>query len=138
MKHRGFTIIELLVVVAIIGLLTAAVLSSTSTARTKSRDARRLQDMREIETALNLYYQANNSFPLSEGSSTTITGADPELSGELTSNGFMPTVPTDPQHPTNIYQYISTGGGTGYYLQFCLETNSIEGFASGCDNYFSQ
>ena len=135
MKNRGFTILELLVVVAIIGLLTALVLISTTTARTKSRDARRLQDLREIETALNLYYQANGQFPTSV-SSTTITGSD-TFSTALTSGGFMPTVSTDPQHPTNTYQYISANG-TGYYLQFCLESDSIEGFTSGCTNYFTQ
>lgn len=56
MKHqrhsRGFTLIELLVVVAIIGLLSTVVLASLSGARAKSRDARRLSDLKQIATAI--------------------------------------------------------------------------------------
>lgn len=79
---KGFTLIELLVVIAIIGILASIVLASLNTARVKSRDARRVADIKQIQLALELYFDSNRSYP-------TATDA-------LKTGGFMPTVPTDP------------------------------------------
>ena len=53
-ESKGFTLIELLVVIAIIGILSSVVLASLNTARQKGRDARRLQDLKSIVTAVAL------------------------------------------------------------------------------------
>ena len=58
---KGFTLIELLVVIAIIGILASIVLASLNTARIKSRDARRIADIKQIQIALELYFDANSS-----------------------------------------------------------------------------
>ncbi len=62
---RGFTLIELLVVVAIIAMLASIVLASLSSARSKARDADRIAQMKQIATALELYYNDNTHYPLS-------------------------------------------------------------------------
>ncbi|MBI3232280.1 MAG: prepilin-type N-terminal cleavage/methylation domain-containing protein [Candidatus Doudnabacteria bacterium] len=59
--QAGFTLIEMLVVVSIISLLSSIVLSSAVEARRKARDAKRLADMAQIQKALDLYYNNNNS-----------------------------------------------------------------------------
>ncbi len=56
MNKKGFTLIELLVVVAIIGLLSTLAVVALSTAREKTRDSKRLSDLRNIQTALELHY----------------------------------------------------------------------------------
>ncbi len=61
---HGFTLIEFLVVIAIIGLLSSVVLSLLNTARMESRDARRINDLRQIKLALELYFDDNRSYPV--------------------------------------------------------------------------
>ncbi|KKW28163.1 MAG: hypothetical protein UY71_C0031G0012 [Parcubacteria group bacterium GW2011_GWB1_52_7] len=58
--RKGFTLIELLVVIAIIGILASVVLASLNSARQKSRDARRVADIKQIQIALELYADGNS------------------------------------------------------------------------------
>ena len=63
MKNKGFTLIELLVVISIVGVLATVVLSSLSSARVKAQDAKRISIMKNLETALELYYLDNGDYP---------------------------------------------------------------------------
>lgn len=70
---RGFTIVELLVVVAIIGLLSAVILASVNASRQKARDARRREDLKQLQAAIELYYSDNGHYPgpTTQGSNTS-------------------------------------------------------------------
>ena len=61
--QKGFTLIELLVVVAIIALLSSIALIAFVQARQKSRDAKRLGDMVQMNTALELYFSTYKGYP---------------------------------------------------------------------------
>ncbi len=80
-KEKGFTLIELLVVVAIISLLASVVMASLSSARSKSRDAKRKSDLHQIQNALALYYNTNGSYPVAR--SFSAWAADWSNSGSL-------------------------------------------------------
>lgn len=108
-KKRGFTLVELLVVIAIIGILSSVVVASLNTARLKARDARRISDIKQIELALEMYYDANNKYP----PAANIANLSPYLS----------TIPTDPSNNSS-YLYAGLGSGatcTGYHLGVTLE-----------------
>jgi prepilin-type N-terminal cleavage/methylation domain-containing protein len=67
-KQRGFTLIELLVVIAIIGILSSVVLASLNSARSKARDAQRIAGVKEIQKALEMYYNEKGYYPGGTGS----------------------------------------------------------------------
>jgi prepilin-type N-terminal cleavage/methylation domain-containing protein len=75
-RHRGFTLVELLVVIAIIGLLTTVAVVSLDASRKKARDAKRLADMRQILTALELYRDANGVYPANTDPDDPCSGWD--------------------------------------------------------------
>jgi len=61
--NRGFTLIELLVVIAIIGILASVVLASLNDARATAQDSAQISIFRQIQTSLELYYNANGQYP---------------------------------------------------------------------------
>jgi type IV pilus assembly protein PilA len=61
--QKGFTLIEILVVVAIIGVLSSVVLASLSTARMKSRDQSRVAEIIELRKAIEFYYSERGTYP---------------------------------------------------------------------------
>ena len=125
-SKRGFTLIELLVVVAIIGILAAALLVSLGTARRASRDARRIGDLRNVQSALELYFNKCGRYP---GDTTaTCDGSNPAdwatLSGTLRDSGLgISTLPNDPSIGATYRYYVETGPSPGqsYILGADLE-----------------
>lgn len=69
-NKKGFTLIELLVVVAIISVLSSVVLTSLASARSKSRDAKRISDLKQIQNAFQLFYDQTGKYPQSPGHAT--------------------------------------------------------------------
>src|SRR3989344_1099535 len=62
-NKKGFTLIEVLVVVSIVGLLASVVLVGLGGFRARGRDTRRLADLKSIQNGLELFYTKNNSYP---------------------------------------------------------------------------
>jgi len=61
---KGFTLIELLVVISIISLLSSIVLASLTEVRKKARDTKRVAEVQQIQTQLELYYNENGAYPI--------------------------------------------------------------------------
>jgi len=124
---RGLTLIGFIVVVVIIGILAVGVIIflDPSAQLQKSRDAQRKSDLSQIQKALEVYYQDNNSYPTTDGNYDlgTAWGA-PWLP-------YMGTLPKDPS-PLQHYVYYSTG--QSYYLYASLERESKDPQACNSGN----
>ncbi len=131
-NKNGFTILELLISIAIIAILTSIILVTISGIKERGRDARRLSDVNEIQKALNLYFSSHNIFPVFPDE-VSINGED-AFSELLKNEKFMSRVPADPVPTFGSYRYQSNSGGTNYSLGFCLETDTISRFIKGCTN----
>lgn len=102
-KRKGFTLIELLIVIAIIGLLATLAIISLTTAQRKARDTKRIADMKSIQTAVELYFSDNSSYPAPADWATLQTNLAPYIS----------QVPVDPNNSAGtqyIYGYCTAGG----------------------------
>ncbi len=112
-NYKGFTLIELLVVIAIIGLLSTLAVVALNNARLKSRDARRVADVKQIQTALELYFNDEGAYP----SAVDTTGGS--IAG--TDVTYMNIVPTAPEPPSgNTYTYTQDAATT-YTLEYTIE-----------------
>jgi prepilin-type N-terminal cleavage/methylation domain-containing protein len=70
--RRAFTLVELLVVISIIGLLSTIATVSLTSARLKARDGKRQADVKQIITAMQLYYDTNGKYP--DASTPVVSG----------------------------------------------------------------
>jgi len=88
---RGFTLIELLIVIAIIALIGTFAAVAVNSARSKQRDATRLANVRQLQSALEDYFNENNAYPVG----TTLPIGDPSQSACLSLNGFRADCSTE-------------------------------------------
>ncbi|KKU67541.1 MAG: hypothetical protein UX89_C0014G0011 [Parcubacteria group bacterium GW2011_GWA2_47_16] len=117
---RAFTLIELLVVIAIIGILSSIILTNLNGSRQKARDVKRVSDVKQLQLALALYYDAND-------------GKYPTVLATLATT-YIPAVPTPPGGVSGasanyVYVPIAVGGAycNSYHLGTALEVagNSV-------------
>ncbi|MFA5159875.1 MAG: FISUMP domain-containing protein [Candidatus Omnitrophota bacterium] len=122
-NKSAFTLVELLVVIAIIGILTTIAVVALNNARAKARDAKRVADIKQVQTALELFFNDNNRYPtaaeFNSGSlfstsslgTTTYMAAIPNTPGPADGN-------CDAQY--DQYIYSASDNGATYNLSFCL------------------
>lgn len=132
MNKKGFTLIELIVVIAIIGLLSTLAVVALGSARQKARDSKRLSDLKQLQTALELYYTDVNAYPagnavtLGTGNAACLNGSGFAATGCATP--YMGQVPQDPQASTGG-TYVYTVGNNTYTVAGHLEgdVNGLNG-----------
>jgi len=130
---KGFTLIELLVVVAIMGMLAALAVVALNNARQRARDARRVSDIKQIQTALELYFLDNASYPTGTADyiSSDCLSATSGFATPCLGTVYMAVVPDNPDpyddhaECTATYtDYLYTlDDTTTYSLQYCVGTS---------------
>lgn len=104
--RRGFTLIELLAVVTIIGLLSTVGMVSYDSARQSSRDAKRVSDAKQLQQALEIYFEYHDGYPddgvsgpdgLEIGTPETATLSDAGFAPATEGQIFMVNLPRNPE-----------------------------------------
>jgi uncharacterized protein (TIGR02145 family)/prepilin-type N-terminal cleavage/methylation domain-containing protein len=120
MNKKAFTLIELLVVIAIIGILATLAVVALQQARKNARDAKRIADVKQMQTALELYFNDQQEYPPSSSVTSSI------YYGESVYMHLLPSAPTPADgflcnNENNLYIYSEQGPDNGSYtISFCL------------------
>lgn len=133
--RHGFTLMELLVVVAIIGILIAIAAASYGTLQKAARDSRRVSDIKAIQTAWEQYFadpNNNQSYPGPVGATVACT-----TDLMTSSTTFLPVgFPTDPK--TGVAYPTVSGGSSCSSSSYCfcagMETSEGGNSAADCNN----
>ena len=116
MRRAGFTIVELLIVIVVIGVLALVALTSFTNKQLYALDTRRIDDINRIRKALELYRAENEEYPMAINSGTAepvYPGSGWAVSSVTGSAGFLPalkpymggTVPVDPVNDSEHFYY---------------------------------
>jgi len=118
-KTKAFTFIELMLVIAIMGVLAALLTGNFMTSLKKGRDASRKADLALVQRGLEMYYEDNHVYPPSPlpfgGKLCHPKGCDTKI--------YIQKVPSDPVIGWATYEYKVSASGDAYKLFACLENN---------------
>ncbi len=127
-RQSGFTLIELMVVVSIVGFLATIISAGLDRSRTKALDTRRINDVFAIQKAVEIYFNEQGSYP--EGSGLVMGSANATCFSITGFYGvcpggeqvYMGVVPSNPGPGGADYVYTRSASGVDYTLTFSLET----------------
>lgn len=118
--RKGFTLVEILIVVFIIGLLSSIVLVGLGSFRARGRDARRIADLHSMQNALELYFSKEGIYPDMMTNSASEWSV---LASTLKNAGIgIANVPNDPASAAGkFYRYGVSSEGLSYVLGATME-----------------
>ncbi len=136
MKKNAFTLIELLVVISVLGILVAVLLPNLIGIRARARDNAKKNDLRQLKTALRLYYNDYQTYPADNGSGGIVgCGSDggsicPNTDGSFATddNVYMKSMVAATE-----FEYVQLDAGEDFLLATVLENASDADLADSVD-----
>lgn len=114
-NQRGFTIIELLIVIVVIGILAALVITTYGGIQAKGRDAQRQDDLKVVHSQLELFYADHNYYPAvadindADWRADNMKGLDAEAMTDPSSEDAELSSTAASSTNKNVYGYVTTG-----------------------------
>ena len=132
---KGFSLIELLIVIGIVGTLATIMLPNFIGSRQRAKDARRKLDLEQIRSAIEQYRSVNGQYPATAGVNTTCGNASGVT--DSTPTTYLSNVPDDPSCTTQRYYYAAIGTPPNDYtvcarLEATTSTTSVPPPANSC------
>lgn len=132
-NKKGFTLVELLVVISIISLLTSVILASLNDAKKKSADAARVRSMTELRSALQMYHSDKGYYPSGLTLSSDLVNYIKTINTEIVYNGTMGIdgsgAPCNTSGPTCVGYHmgikLEKSGNTVLNSDKDIETNGV-------------
>lgn len=123
-RSRGFTLIELMIVIAVVAILATITVISYNGVQQRARDSERKSDVTQLKVALDKYYAANSQYPAvcpgGEGQGCPVSYLQEPLAP------YLATIPTDPGGTTNEYTYVRGGtSGNAYAIRVKYEATPV-------------
>lgn len=120
---RGFTLVEMIAAIAVLGIVSTVAITSYVGVQAKSRDDRRVSDMQALLVALESFYNRCHVYP-DPGSNVLTTVSAASTCSSVTFGDYLPTVPIDPGTGVGYEYYVNgTNPPSKYILRTKLETN---------------
>jgi general secretion pathway protein G len=150
-NKSGFTIVEIVIVVVVIGILASIVIIGYNQVQARGRDSKRKADITNIVKALELYYSDNGSYPVASGTNSSVgptwysSDTSSWSSFVSTLTGVMDIVPSDPRNSvgdvtssSSAFSYAYFGGdycgsamGQMYILVYRYEASPQDQYTDG-------
>ncbi len=129
--NKGFTLVELMVVISIIAIAFGVIVSSSASIQKSSRDTERQADLRQVQSALQQFYADQNFYPfqfnLVSDSDGKLTNSDGNPNTPTDTKVYLSKIPQDPSSLTTPYLYAALPANcdnqTSKCLQYCLYAN---------------
>lgn len=136
----GFTLIEMLIVIAVIAILAGVVLTGVSGFQASARDTRRIGDLRNVQNFLELYFNRCGFYPGSITGGSCTTGATDwnGLKAMMEAEGFTSNFPNDPVAGRTYYYGVSSDNlqyvvGAALERQNSALDDDVDGTVYGVD-----